>query len=272
MNKTAFSALLLALFVPLLSYFVMKGFTTKAVSMPRHYIYDSIITRTDNGKLVEDTVWHKVPDFNLTNQLGQQVSWKDMEGKVIVASFFFTHCPTICPGMTVNMKKLQDGVSNGERVGTKDAKFIQFLSFSVDPERDSVQKLKNWADRFQINPSNWWLLTGSKKEIYNLANEEMKVLAVDGKGIDTSFIHTDRFVLLDKYHNIRGYYHGLDSNSMAQLSRDMVLLSLEKDPNRKKFYEGKLELLAVVFLVTILGIGVLVFVLKREKREHATSA
>lgn len=272
MNKTAFSALLLALFIPLVSYFVMKGFSTKAVSMPRHYIYDTVVTKTVNGKLVDDTVWHKMPDFKLTNQLGQQVGWDQIGDKITIASFFFTRCPTICPGMTLNMKKLQDGVTNGQRVGTKDAKFIQFLSFSVDPERDSVHNLKKWADRFQINPSNWWLLTGDKKTIYDMALQDMKVLAVDGEGVDTSFIHTDRFVLIDRHRNIRGYYHGLDTASMEQLSRDMVLLSLEKDPNRKKFYEGKLELIAIVFLTTIFGIGLLVFLLKKDKKEHVANA
>jgi protein SCO1/2 len=170
------------------------------------------------------------------------------------------------------MKKLQDGVSNGQRAGTKDAKFIQFLSFSVDPDRDSVPALKKWADRFQINPSNWALLTGDKKTVYDLANYEMRVLAVDGKGVDTNFIHTDRFVLIDRNRNVRGYYHGLETESMEQLSRDMVLLSMEKDPKRKKFYEGKLELIAVVFLVTLFGIGLLVFLLKKDKRENVTNA
>ena len=240
--------------------------------MPRHYMYDTVITKTVNGKLVDDTVWRKMPDFKLTNQLGQQVSWSQLEDKIVVASFFFTRCPTICPGMTNNMKKLQDGVSNGQRVGAKDAKFIQFLSFSVDPERDSVQNLKKWADRFQINPSNWWLLTGDKKTIYDMALKQMQVLAIDGEGVDTSFIHTDRFVLIDKYRNVRGYYHGLDTADMAQLSRDMVLLSMEKDPNRKKFYEGKLELIAIVFLVTLFGIGLLVFLLKKDKKEHVANA
>lgn len=250
----------------------MKGFSTSVVSMPRHYLPDTVITKTVNGKLVDDTVWHKIPDFKLTNQLGQEVSWESIGDKIVVASFFFTHCPTICPGMTNNMKKLQDGVSNGQRVGAKDAKFIQFLSFSIDPERDSVERLKKWADRFQINPSNWSLLTGDKKAIYDLALNHMKVLAVDGKGVDTSFIHTDRFVLIDKYRNVRGYYHGLDTADMTQLSRDMVLLSMEKDPNRKKFYEGKLEMIAVVFLIAMFAAGLFVFLLKKDKKEHVANA
>lgn len=251
--------------IPLLGYFVVKGFSNKTVVMPRHYIYDTVVTKTVNGKLQEDTVWHRLPDFQLTNQLGQQVGWDDIEGKVVVADFFFTRCPTICPRMTMNMKRLQDGISNASRVGDKTPNFLHFISFSVDPERDSVPELKKWSDRFSINPERWWLLTGPKKEIYDLSINDMKLLAQDGKGIDTSFFHTDYMVLIDKNRNIRGYYHGLDTAEVAKLSRDIILLSLEKDPKRKKFYEGKLELLAIVFLVTVIGLGILVRFLKKDK-------
>lgn len=269
MNKTAFYALLLAIFLPLTAYFTMKGLSATAVVMPRHYIYDSVVEKTVKGKALSDTLWHRLPSFNLTNQLGQQVTWEDLEGRVVVADFFFTHCPTICPQLTANMKRLQSGITNSQRVGDKHAKFIQFLSFTVDPERDSVAALKAWADRFQIDPDNWWLLTGDKKQIYDLSIQHMKVLAEDGKGVDTAFLHTDIFVLIDKYRNIRGYYHGLDTVSIRKLSQDIVLLALEKDPTRKKFYEGKLELLAVVFSITILGIIVLVYALKKEKGKDA---
>jgi protein SCO1 len=266
-NKNALIAITVALLVPLVSYLVGRNYSYKAVQMPRHYIYDSVITTTVNGKLKEDTVWHRVPDFSLTNQLGKTVSWKDMEGKVVIADFFFTHCPTICPQLTLNMKRLEQGITNAQRAGDKTQHFIQYLSFTVDPERDSVAALKRWADRFQINPENWWLLTGPKKEIYDLSIEHMKILAEDGNGVDTSFFHTDFMVLLDKYRNIRGYYHGLDTTALTRLSRDAVLLSLEKDPHRKKFFEGKLEGLAIIFLVTIIGLGVLVYFLKRETKD-----
>lgn len=268
MNKTAVLGILLALILPLTGYFIFKSLTDSAVHMPRHYIYDSVTVRIENGKQISDTVWHKMPDIKLTNQLGEQVGWKDMEGKVIVADFFFTHCPTICPAMTMNMKKLQEGISNAQKVGNKKPDFIQFLSFSVDPERDSVAALKKWADRFQINPFNWWLLTGPKKEIYDLSIEHMKLGLVDGKGIDTGFFHTDFIVLLDKNRNIRGYYHGLDTAAIGKLSSDIVMLSLEKDPKRKKFFEGKLEMIAIVFLLAIVGIGLLLFLLKKDKEQH----
>lgn len=258
--------MVIALILPLSGYFFLKAKTSNNVVVPRHYIYDTVIEKTEDGKLVTDTVWHKVPDFSLTNQLGRQVGWQDLEGKVIVADFFFTRCPTICPQLTRNMKKMQDGISNAQRVGSTQADFVHFLSFSVDPERDSVEALKDWANRFQIDSQNWWLLTGPKKEIYDLSIEHMKLGLVDGAGIDTSFFHTDFMVLIDKNRNIRGYYHGLDTTEIARLSKDIVLLKLEKDPGRKKFYEGKLEMLAIVFLVTFIGIWVLMYFLKKEKR------
>lgn len=236
--------------------------------MPRHYIYDSVITKIEKGKLITDTLWHKLPDFSLTNQLGEQVSWSEIEGKVVVADFFFTRCPTICARMTVNMKKLQDGITNTQRVGDKQPKFLHLISFSVDPERDSVLELKKWADRFQINSDRWWLLTGEKKEIYDLSIEHMKIGLVDGKGVGTSFFHSDKMVLIDKNRNIRGYYNGLDTMAIAKLSQDVILLALEKDPNKKKFYEGKLMLLLVIFLAAIAGFAGLILLLRKDRKKH----
>jgi len=268
LNKSAVLGLLLAVIIPFTGYFIIKSLSSSAVAMPRHYIYDSVINKTERGKQVSDTLWHKVPHFQLSNQLGKKVGWKDIGEKIVVADFFFTQCPTICPQMTLNMKRLQDGITNTQKVGNRDPDFIHFLSFSVDPERDSVSKLKAWADRFQINPANWWLLTGPKKEIYDLSIEHMKLGLVDGQGIDTGFFHTDYMVLIDRNRNIRGYYHGLDSAAIGKLSRDIILLSLEKNPARKKFFEGKLELIAVIFSLILVGILLLVYLSKRDKKFH----
>jgi protein SCO1/2 len=272
MNKKALYGILIAVLLPLTGYLLLKKTSEHAVVMPRHYIPDSFISVTKNGKEQIDTVWHKVPDFNFTNQLGNKISWKDMEGKIVVADFFFTHCPTICPTLTYTMKRLQDGIKSSDQVGTRDADFIQFLSFSIDPDRDTVPQLKKWADRFQVNPENWWLLTGDKKQIYDLSINHMKLIAVDGANVDSDFIHTDIFVLIDKYRNIRGYYHMLnndktpDTASLARLSNDIVLLSLEKEHNKKFFLSGKLELIAVVFIIAALAITLLMIFLKRENK------
>ncbi len=265
MNKKAFYALLLALFIPLVCYFVVKTYSDSAIVMPRHYLPDTVITSTKKGKPVTDTVWHKLADFTFTNQLGEKVSLNQLHGKIIVADFFFTHCPTICPGLTLNMKQLQDSITNARRVGTKTPDFLHLLSFSIDPERDSVSRLKQWADRFQVNPDQWWLLTGEKKKIYDMVIDEMKVGLVDGHGIDTSFIHSDFFVLIDTNRHIRGYYHGLEDEDLARLSNDIILLTMEKDHSKKSFLSGQLPVIAMAFLVAFIGVGTLLLFLKKRK-------
>jgi protein SCO1/2 len=255
---------MLALLLPLVSYFIVKRKSEHAIIMPPHYFPDTVVTVTKKGKHVTDTVWHRVADFALINQENKLVSWNSLKGKIVIADFFFTHCPTICPGLTKNMKRLAESVNNGERVGDKTNQQVQFLSFSIDPERDSVERLKYWADRFQINPEQWWLLTGNKKMIYDLIIHEMKIPVDDGMGVDTNFMHTDHFVLIDSNRYVRGYYHGLDSASLAKLSNDLVLLTLEKGKNEKSFFAGKLQLIAVVFLLTIFGVGLLFYFLRKK--------
>ena len=267
MNKKALYALLLAALVPLLCYLIVKGYSDTAIVMPRHYLADSIIAKTEKGKKIFDTAWHRLPDFSLINQQGDTVSWAGLKGKVIVADFFFTHCPTICPQLTSNMRWLQQSINNSKRVGDKTPGFLHFLSFSIDPERDSVPRLKQWADRFQVNPEQWWLLTGNKKDIYDLAINEMKIGLVDGQGIDTNFIHTDHFVLIDTNLHVRGYYHGLDTVSLQKLSNDIIYLTMERDPGRKSFFAGKLELIAIVYIVAILSVALLIFIIRKKDKD-----
>lgn len=255
---------MLALLLPLVSYFIVKRKSEHAIIMPPHYFADTVVTVTKKGKQVKDTVWHRLADFALTNQENKPVSWDSLKGKIIIADFFFTRCPTICPTLTLNMKRLAESINNGKRVGDRTNKLVYFLSFSIDPERDSVDRLKQWADRFQVNPEQWWLLTGNKKMIYDLIINEMKIPVDDGMGVDTSFIHTDHFVLIDSNRHVRGYYHGLEPASLAKLSEDLVLLTLEKGPKEKSFLAGKLPEIAVVVFMAILGLGLLFYFLRKK--------
>lgn len=270
MNKTAIYAIILAALVPLGSYFIVKKYSETAIQMPRHYLADTVITSTRNGKQYSDTNWHQLSGFNLTNQLGKQVSWNDLKGKVVIADFFFTHCPSICPGLTRNMKRLQESITNSQRVGDKTPDFLHFLSFSIDPERDSVERLKWWADRFQINPEQWWLLTGNKKEIYDLSINEMKMGLVDGQGIDTNFMHTPYFVLIDTNRHVRGYYDGLDTVELGRLSKDIIMLTMEKDPKRKSIFAGELQVIAVAFIAAIVGVGALLYFIRNKKKKDVS--
>jgi len=285
-NKTALYALILALLIPLVSYFIIKQMSTDAVHIPKPVYEDSTISKVVNGKIEKEIIWHEIPDFKLTNQEGNEVSLHDMVRvdpetgdtvpKIIVANFFFTHCATICPGMTMNIKKLQESIKKSEKVGDRSADFVQFLSFSVDPDRDSVVALKKWADRFQLNPYNWWLLTGDKKTIYDLSLKEMSLSIQDPQGVDTGFFHTDIVVLIDRDRVIRmprdefgnpRPYHATEEKDLIKLSEDIVLLMLEKDKKKKSFFDGKLELLGVVFLLTLVGLGIFLFVLRKTRNK-----
>jgi protein SCO1 len=268
-NKKALIAVLIALMIPLVSYFIVKTKSETNILMPRHYLPDSIISNTEKGKRVSDTIWHTVSNISLTNQDGKHVTWDSLKGKIVIADFFFTRCPTICPGMTENMKRLATSIHNGKRVGDKTNKLVHFLSISIDPERDSVERLKYWANRFQINPETWWLLTGDRKQIYDFALNEMKLQMFDGEGVDSNFIHSDKFVLIDSNRHVRGYYDGLDTAELAKLSNDLVMLSMEKDPNKKSFFAGKLEIMAVAFLMAILGVFLLLYFLNKKKTNNA---
>src|SRR5688500_2271335 len=124
MSTKALYALILALLLPLVAYFIVKRYSVSAVQMPRPYLVDSVIEKTQRGKRVSDTVWHRLPDFSLVNQLGDTVSWKDLKGKIVVADFFFTRCPTICPGLTRNMKRLQESLTSAKRVGENSNKKV----------------------------------------------------------------------------------------------------------------------------------------------------
>ena len=235
MNKTALIALLIAILLPLTGYLLVNYYGTKAVEMPRRYFYDSVNVIEKNGKVTYDTAWHHVSNLHFTNQLGQQVSFDDLKGKIIVLDFFFTRCPTICPQLTRAMKKLQNSFPNNDSI-------VQFVSISIDPIHDSVPQLRKWAEKFQVNPDSWWLLTGNKDSIYNFAFHEIKASVAD-VNIDTAFIHTENFFLLDKDRVVRGWFNGLDSVAQSKLVRDIPLLMLEKDRKRtfSDFLKGLLK-------------------------------
>jgi protein SCO1 len=226
--------LCLAVLLPAVSYLLVKKFGDSAVRMPPRYFADSVINKVVNGKSVTDTVWHQVADIRLTNQLGQSISLDDLKGKIIIADFFFTRCPSICPTLTTNMKGLQDALKMKDPRKRIDSNFVQFLSFSVDPERDSVPVLKKYADKYSVNHDIWWMLTGAKKEIYDFALNELKLGLQDGGTVDSNFIHTGKFILLDKERVVRGYYNGLDTASLSKLAEDLTLLMLEKDRKKKR--------------------------------------
>ncbi|HMP93462.1 MAG TPA: SCO family protein, partial [Phnomibacter sp.] len=151
MSKTAWIGLLIALFLPIGSYFIVKSLGKDAVDMPRKFFADSVVTSIKDGKTTYDTLWHRIPHFAFTNHLGQTITPDSLEGRIWIVNTFFTRCPNICPGLTRNIRKLQQSFENPKRKKFGDTSIVYFLSLSVDPERDSVAALKKWADRFFVN-------------------------------------------------------------------------------------------------------------------------
>ncbi len=227
MSKKAILALLMVVGLPVIAYFIVKYESQAAINMPRRYFFDTVVEKTVNGKRVKDTAWHKISNFSYTNQLGQLVSADSLKGKILVVDYFFTRCPNPCPTLTRNMKKMQDAFLKSDSL-------VHFISFTVDPRRDSVATLKKYADRYGVRHNNWWFLTGDKQSIYSLAYNEFKSATIDGGEVDTAFLHTSKFFLLDKERIIRGWYEGTDTLAMAELAKDIGLLFLEKDKKKKR--------------------------------------
>jgi protein SCO1 len=265
LSKKALTAVLLAIMLPLISYLIVKHASDHTIGMPGRYYYDSVTSVIRDGKKIDDTLWHSVSDFKFQNQLGKTVSMADLPGKVIVADFFFTRCPSICPKLTTNIRKLQDALSTKDQFKQLNPAFIQFLSFSVDPERDSVSVLKTYGDKFGINPDIWWLLTGPKKQIYDFSISELKLGLADGEGVDSNFIHTQKLVLLDKDHVVRGYYNGLDSVDLRKMANDMVFIMLEKDKNYVSPLKEVKPILPIIIFMLVATVGTVIYLSKKPK-------
>jgi protein SCO1/2 len=268
-NRKAWLAICIAVVVPLVFYGIAN---TYGVAMPPRYFPDSVVTRIKDGKEISDTIWHKVANLSLQNQLGETVSLNQLKGKVILIDFFFTHCASICPILTHNMRRLQDALKlKDETKRIVDTNFVQFLSLTVDPAHDSVPVLKKYADRYGVNSDVWWMLTGPKKTIYDFALNELKLGLQDSVSVDSNFVHTDYIALLDKDRVIRGYYHGTDTAAMARLGDDIVFIMLEKDKNRKSTAFDELRPMMIPIAVVLLGTALGVVYFSRKSKKSITS-
>ena len=155
----------------------------------------------------------QLPDFSLTDQRGGAFSLADLRGNVWVADFIFTNCATICPPMTAEMTRLQDEFASESS--------LRFVSFSVDPARDTPAALARYADSFGADASRWRFLTGEKASIYQLAQDGFK-LAAGHQG--SEILHSTRFVLVDRGGNVRGYYDSRSKANLRNLRRDIKTL------------------------------------------------
>ena len=175
-------------------------------------------------ELVDSTVqevrkYHTIKDFKLVNQNGDTITQDDYKDKIYVADFFFTTCQTICPIMTDHMLKIQEH--------TKDDPNVLLLSHSVIPVADSVPQLKKYALEKGVNDKKWNLVTGDKKQIYDLARKSYLAAKTQGDAGPFDMIHTENFVLVDKEKRIRGFYDGTNPDAIEDLMHDIEILEKE---------------------------------------------
>jgi protein SCO1 len=167
---------------------------------------------------------HTIADFSFTNQEGKTITQKDIEGKVFIAEYFFTTCKTICPVMNVQMQRVHKEFKSNDGV--------RILSFTVDPETDTVEQMNRYAESHGADPSTWFFLTGSKDDLYSLARRSFFVLkpaeAENQGDVGSDFIHTNNFVLVDQKKRIRGYYDGTSKKEVDELISDIKLLLKEE--------------------------------------------
>jgi len=173
-----------------------------------------------NAELVDTTIihkinYHKIDNFKLVNQNGEIITQENYNNKIYVADFFFTTCQSICPVMTKNMKLLQDKLIEDQDV--------LLLSHTVFPEIDSVEVLKKYAIKNNIQDSKWNLVTGDKKQIYDLARKS-NLATKDNSFGNYDMIHTENFVLIDKKKQIRGFYDGTQKEEINRLINDIYIL------------------------------------------------
>lgn len=159
---------------------------------------------------------HYIPDFVLTSQDKTEIGRNEMKGKITIVDFFFTSCPSICPIMSTEMERVDDAFRNQDKV--------QIFSISIDPEYDTPEVLKEYAERHRATPGKWFFLTGEKQLIYDLARCGFILPTLDGNGVPDDFVHSDKFVLVDELGRIRGYYSGTNREDVDKLILETKIL------------------------------------------------
>lgn len=206
--------LVLSFIIIMIIYQVMKPKEVLRVYQPADVSTELVDTTLQYVKR-----YHTIADFSLVNQNGKTITQDDYKDKIYVADFFFTTCQTICPIMTDHMVRIQKQL--------KDDNKVLLLSHTVTPEIDSVPQLKKYALEKGVDDAKWNLVTGDKKEIYDLARKSY-LAAKDVPFEEYDLIHTENFVLVDKKKRIRGFYDGTDPDAIKTLLHDIEVLEREK--------------------------------------------
>lgn len=202
------------LLIPVLVFVFLRGFGTNAYDLP--IFFQNGVDNPFQECPITDTTQHYIPEFTFTNQEGLSIGQAQMEGKITIVDFFFTSCPSICPVMSKEMERVNDMF--------RDEPDVQIMSISIDPEYDTPEILKTYAEEHNAIPGKWHFLSGPKAETYQLARCGFVIPTIDGNGVPDDFIHTDKFILVDEMGRIRGYYSGTNREEVDLLMLETKVL------------------------------------------------
>jgi protein SCO1 len=177
------------------------------------------VTRTVDGKPVTDSVEHTIPDFQFVSQYGDTVTAQTLSGKIYVADFFFTTCPTICPKMKTQLKRVYEQFKSNPNV--------MLLSHTIDPTRDSVAVLREFAQNLGVDGRQWLFVTGNREKIYEIGENSYMVTAAEDASAPGGVVHSGAFILVDTQKRIRGIYDGTTAEGVDKLMADMERLLAE---------------------------------------------
>ena len=160
---------------------------------------------------------HRIGDFALVDQWGNKADSSLLQGKIYVADFFFTTCPTICIDMGANFQRIQETYKDEDR--------FHLVSHTVMPEIDTVEVMHAYGERMGAIKGKWHLLTGEKRELYRMARREYFAVMEQGTSFDEhDFIHTENVILVDEKKRIRGFYDGTSDLDIDRLIGDIQIL------------------------------------------------
>ncbi len=165
-----------------------------------------------------DTIYHQIPDFSFINQDSQVVDNETFAGKIYVADFFFVSCPTICPTVTKQMLRIHDQFEDEPR--------LKLLAHSIDPKRDTVGRLANYARNLGVTSDKWHFVTGNKDDIYAIADDYFSI-AIESPDAPGGFDHSGRLILVDENRYVRSFCDGTDPEDVDQFMKDIEKLLQE---------------------------------------------
>ncbi len=169
-----------------------------------------------DGKTVVDTVYQTIPAFSFIDQDSVIINNDSLNGKIYVADFFFTTCPSICPIMSKHMLSIYEKY--------KGNKEVEFLSHTIDPKHDTIPVLKKYANKLGVKGNQWHFLLGDRDVVYKIAKDGYMTFAAQDSTVPGGITHSGYFLLIDKEKRIRGAYDGTDITQVEQLKKDMDVL------------------------------------------------